>query len=295
MSDLVMNPSQAQTERRPLYDTVVVALDGTPESADAIDLAASLAAASGAEFHTLSVTRDAVAGEMKRRVDRQLEERSQSADQVIIECVASSASAWVNDRLANDDRMLVVASNHGRTHVGELRGSFGENVLLGSGGPVLLVGPHCHRRVFTDEVRRRLVLAVDDPAIDERMASLVISWASALDLDVELLHIRERSVARSTVGAASWAHLQADLERERQLADDIADRLSAPVAFVEIEARTATEGIVAHAAAPDVALVVMGSHRRGLVERLVLGSAAIGVVRDAPCPVLIMRPAPLAG
>ena len=37
-------------------------------------------------------------------------------------------------------------------------------------------------------------------------------------------------------------------------------------------------------------LVVVGSHGRGRVGRLVLGSVSDHVVRHAPCPVLIVRP-----
>jgi hypothetical protein len=37
-------------------------------------------------------------------------------------------------------------------------------------------------------------------------------------------------------------------------------------------------------------LVVIGTHSRSLVERLLIGSVANKVVRDARCPVLVMRP-----
>ncbi len=36
-------------------------------------------------------------------------------------------------------------------------------------------------------------------------------------------------------------------------------------------------------------LVVIGSHGREGVDRIVLGSVARGVARKAPCPVLIVR------
>lgn len=44
----------------------------------------------------------------------------------------------------------------------------------------------------------------------------------------------------------------------------------------------------ARSEAADV--VVVGSHGRNRVERLVLGSVSDHVVRNAPCPILIVRP-----
>lgn len=48
--------------------------------------------------------------------------------------------------------------------------------------------------------------------------------------------------------------------------------------------------IVAAAEAEDVDLVLVGSHGRGTVGRLFLGSVSEHVVRNAPCPVLVVRP-----
>ncbi len=41
-----------------------------------------------------------------------------------------------------------------------------------------------------------------------------------------------------------------------------------------------------------VDVIVVGSHGRGAIERLLLGSVSEQVVRHAPCPVLVVRPAP---
>ncbi len=39
-----------------------------------------------------------------------------------------------------------------------------------------------------------------------------------------------------------------------------------------------------------VDVIVVGSHGRGAIERLLLGSVSEQVVRHAPCPVLVVRP-----
>jgi nucleotide-binding universal stress UspA family protein len=51
------------------------------------------------------------------------------------------------------------------------------------------------------------------------------------------------------------------------------------------------ESIVSAAEAEGVDLVVVGTHGRGTIGRLILGSVSDHVVRNAPCPVLVVRPA----
>lgn len=49
------------------------------------------------------------------------------------------------------------------------------------------------------------------------------------------------------------------------------------------------ESVVAAATAEGADLVVVGSHGRGPIGRLILGSVSDHVVRHAPCPVLVVR------
>ena len=48
--------------------------------------------------------------------------------------------------------------------------------------------------------------------------------------------------------------------------------------------------IVAAAEAEHADMILVGSHGRGAVGRLFLGSVSEHVVRNAPCPVLVVRP-----
>ena len=48
--------------------------------------------------------------------------------------------------------------------------------------------------------------------------------------------------------------------------------------------------IVRYAKEHGIELIVMGTHGRGPIAHLLLGSVAEKVVRKAPCPVLTVRP-----
>jgi nucleotide-binding universal stress UspA family protein len=60
-----------------------------------------------------------------------------------------------------------------------------------------------------------------------------------------------------------------------------------PLKFIQV-GKPATE-IVKAAQEWPADLIVIGSHGRGGVQRLLLGSVADGVMRHAKCPVLVVR------
>ena len=60
-------------------------------------------------------------------------------------------------------------------------------------------------------------------------------------------------------------------------------------AVVRVSAATA-DAIVEYARKAHVDVIVVGTHGRGPVAHLFLGSVAEKVVRTAPCPVLVVRP-----
>jgi nucleotide-binding universal stress UspA family protein len=55
---------------------------------------------------------------------------------------------------------------------------------------------------------------------------------------------------------------------------------------------TPAGSIVEYAGGHDIDLIVMGTHGRGGMSHLLMGSVAERVVRTAPCPVLTVREAP---
>jgi nucleotide-binding universal stress UspA family protein len=62
-----------------------------------------------------------------------------------------------------------------------------------------------------------------------------------------------------------------------------------------LEGEDAAEEIVRHASRCGADLVVLGTHGRRAMARLVVGSVAAEVIRRAPCPVMAVREAPATG
>lgn len=83
-------------------------------------------------------------------------------------------------------------------------------------------------------------------------------------------------------GAAERSHWRSQLEQIRPVNARI------PVHHVFLEGDAATE-IVRYARDAGMDLIVMGTHGRTGVERLLMGSVAERTLRDAPCSVLIVK------
>ena len=89
-------------------------------------------------------------------------------------------------------------------------------------------------------------------------------------------------------------HARMDQVRERReiIAQSLVERgrtLGVPVSFLVWEGDPG-DMIVSAAEAERIDMVIVGSHGRGAVGRLFLGSVSEHVVRHAPCPVLVVRP-----
>jgi universal stress protein A len=119
--------------------------------------------------------------------------------------------------------------------------------------------------------------------------------ARAFGSDVHLLHVVQDPYVQPWAAEAFGVSLAGVLERWEQDAKtqldgmrpsgEMADRIHCVTRvghpFVEI---------VNYAAEHAIDLIVMGTHGRGPVAHMLLGSVAERVVRRAPCPVLTVRP-----
>lgn len=121
--------------------------------------------------------------------------------------------------------------------------------------------------------------------------------AEAFGSSLHLVHVMEDLLAHAwaaEVYVASMPSLREEIGKEAT------DRLGAMVTDEERQRLRVTtaiiEGnpfleIIRYARAHDVDLIVLGSHGRGPVAHMLLGSVAEKVVRKSPCPVLTVRPA----
>lgn len=117
--------------------------------------------------------------------------------------------------------------------------------------------------------------------------------AEAFGASLQLLSVVHDPYSRPWAAegfAAPIADLMADWEAEarRRLAECIPPGAESRTTLVTAVGAPQAE-IVRYAAEHDVDLIVLGTHGRGPIGHLLLGSVAERVVRSAPCPVLTVR------
>jgi nucleotide-binding universal stress UspA family protein len=123
------------------------------------------------------------------------------------------------------------------------------------------------------------------------------AMAGAFDASLHVVHVMEDLLAHAwaaEVYVASMPQLRDEIEKESR------QRLGALLTEEErrkYRVETALLAgnpfleIIRYAKAHDINLIVMGTHGRGPIAHMLLGSVAEKVVRKSPCPVLTVREA----
>jgi nucleotide-binding universal stress UspA family protein len=140
-----------------------------------------------------------------------------------------------------------------------------------------------------------VLVATDFSPASESALTYGREFARAFGARLHVLHIVDSSlmfIGPEAVGV-DVMRLQADLEAGAQntlarivTAED-RSQLNA-VTAIRASGSPAHE-IAAYAKAEDIDVIVMGTHGRGMMGHLLMGSVAEKVVRTAPCPVLTVH------
>jgi len=123
------------------------------------------------------------------------------------------------------------------------------------------------------------------------------AMALAFGASLHVVHVMEDLLAHAwaaEVYVASMPQLRDEIEKESRqrlgtlLTDGERTELRAETALL---AGNPFLEIVRYAKAHNINLIVMGTHGRGPIAHMLLGSVAEKVVRKSPCPVLTVREA----
>jgi nucleotide-binding universal stress UspA family protein len=145
---------------------------------------------------------------------------------------------------------------------------------------------------------RRLLVPLDYSTVSETKLPTVEEYGRALDAEIILLHVLapagrgEGSRPRPFDTPPDTSIVSPDEARARTFLEMVASRLRAAGIATQplIMHGPVAETIVETARREEIALIILGSDVRNGISRLFLGSVAGRVVRDAPCPVLLIRP-----
>jgi nucleotide-binding universal stress UspA family protein len=285
-----------------VFDRILLPVDGSPESRRAVEYALALADAFDATVDALAVLDSSEApdvfdeGPTGRRVASAVRADAVAALDAVGERAAAAGvpatesvvvghpTEAVLDAVEASGAGLVVLATHARGRLARfLRRSLAEQVARYAPVPTLTVaGPPTR----DPPAFGRVLLATDGSESGRTARSWAFTLARAFGGTVSALYVVETRLGRS--GA-----LRDVLERRGEA---VAREVRVDGARTGVEVDTATrEGdpareIRAFAAERGVDLVVLGTHGRMGIDRLLMGSVATSVLREADRPVLTVRP-----
>ena len=313
-----------------MYSKVIVPLDGSELSEQSLPHARLIAGALSLPIELVEafdVLPPAMpAASAMFATERMLEEaRAQSGDyleQVRMELVgmgyaatattlpgapASAIVDWVGDA----PEALVVMSTRGRGGIARWAlGSVADKVLHSIPNPMLLIRSDAGKAAAAIEPKAVMV-PLDGSTLSELSLEHAAIMAAALKFQIVLLRINpDAELYRQYLGPAArgadaeaesdWASIEeltrADADDARMSLERAAQRLAnecgfpGNVALRSVESRNVSDAI-ADMAASEQAMLVMTTHGRSGINRLVLGSVTDRVVRHSDVPVLVVRQA----
>ena len=146
------------------------------------------------------------------------------------------------------------------------------------------------------EIPLRRVLVPTDFSEKARMALLYgVTLAERFGAHLHVLHVVEavtdvapvsQEIGDSVIVEGAWDELNNLIPADDRKRLKLEFAIEWGVPFAEI---------IRYARARQIDLIAMGTHGRGGVKQLLLGSVAENVVRGAPCPVLTVRDPPESG
>lgn len=138
---------------------------------------------------------------------------------------------------------------------------------------------------------KKILIAVDTGTFAAHAAGIGLDLARQLGAEVALIHVVDPALAHTALGsgvpADRWLTLAQDEARELLRAFKARAAAEPPV-LEFIETGPPAAKIVEAARQWSADLIVMGTHGRGPIGSILLGSIAQGVLRHAHCPVMVL-------
>ncbi|MFW5905190.1 MAG: universal stress protein [bacterium] len=298
-----------------MYSSILVPLDTSEFSEDALPLARELATRLKSTLHLVHVVPPAPEVGLKSP-EQEVEWMSrvhEGAAEYLNEVANRDSELDVRTgvlqgrpvptlaRYVQDhDISLVVMTSHGS---GGLErwwlGSVADGLLRRGQCDVLVVRPwdETEEREKARAPRfSRLVVPLDGSGTAEVALKPALELAEAFSARVTALQVVPAAVELTSVQGVRGVRLEGEGHRRRiaearSHLEAVAERLAgAPVDFRVVEHQSAAEGVIRTARELEADLIVMSSHGRGGLARVVLGSVADKVVRGSVLPVLVVRP-----
>lgn len=291
-------------------DIVVVAVDGSDASKNAVRWAANTAFKRGiplriAASYTMPqflyaegmVPPKELFDDLQAETLEKIEEARGIAHEVVPELkightVAEGSPIDMLLEMSKDVTMIVMGSRGMGGLSGMVMGSVSASVVAHASCPVVVVRED---NLVTESTKYGpVVVGVDGSEVSQKATDYAFREAQARDAELIAVHTwMDMQVQASLAGLAAAQAEWAEIEREQ--AELLSSRLSdlqekyPEVKVKKVIARDRPVRALADAS-EGAQLLVVGSHGRGGFRGMLLGSTSRALLQAAPCPMMVVRP-----
>ncbi len=202
----------------------------------------------------------------------------------------ASASEAILSFVDQQDIDLVVMGTHGRRGANRLLiGSVAEEVVRSASCPVLTI--RADEKVAPGDAIRRILVPVDFSDVSHRAIQHAKELAMTYGARLDLLHVVEEIALPAAYGMEPVNLVIPEVveNSERALADMAREEIGYEHIVVHALTGYAVSTILDFADENEIDLMVIATHGRTGIDRVLMGSVAEKVVRRAPCPVFTVK------
>lgn len=280
---------------------ILVPLDETELAEEALPWAAAFARAMASDLHLISVyafdedvwkranidpgdSPARIAEQVTAYLDEVAARPALAGLNVSVEARLGNVAEQVADAaLAGDTRMIVLVS-HGKGGLKRwMQGSVADELVRTVAMPVLVVRPG----LASYQVGRVLV-TVDGSETSERALPVVREIANAVGAELHLMRVVNPVSEVAWTGIGPAPDMGQITEQYTEAARAYLERIARPGEMWDVMYGRPLDAILDYAREKRCEVIAMGSHGRGGIARLALGSTADAVMRAADRPVLIV-------
>ena len=138
---------------------------------------------------------------------------------------------------------------------------------------------------------KKILIAIDNEPVAAHAADIAAELARLAGAEMAFIHVIDPELVNAADTGIQPAVFAASAKEEaRKLIDDFRKRLPPQATALDfIQVGSPLTEIVENRDYAGSSHFLIGSHGRAGIKRALLGSVAEGVMRHAPCPVLVVR------
>jgi len=203
-----------------------------------------------------------------------------------------SVSEAILDFAEKEACNLIIVGTHNRKMLGRmLLGSVAQEVVRNSKIPVMVIKATDHQHENLQNYDRILV-PTDFSEMSSKSLNWAVLYANFLKADVHLLHVVDLRAYSDMITMYSLTEseipnsceLNVDLTLNKSLSDkDLIGKKSVKSLFGD-----PVEEIISYAEKEKCGFIIMGTHGRKGLERILLGSVTAGVISKSKIPIITM-------